>query len=125
MIAMSHITGAILGVFLCSLGLVTEKNDEGDILWHIPPILQPVQKPYQKKNIEPSTIIMECLFIEVVCTFLFVVFVLQVCKHNGDSRSRWVNSLSIGISLYACQLMAGSISGGCLNPAVGLIQIPF
>ena len=46
-------------------------------------------------------------------------------KHNGDQWDLLVNALAIGISLHTSLLLSGSLSGGCINPAVGLIQIPF
>lgn len=33
-----------------------------------------------------------------------------------------INSLAIGLALYLAITMASGISGGCINPAVGLVQ---
>lgn len=56
----------------------------------------------------------------MVCTFMFVAFVLQIAKHNG-AKDMPVNAMAIGIALYACITIASGISGGAINPAVGLV----
>merc|ERR1711934_1240658 len=60
--------------------------------------------------------------VEGVMTFFFVCFVLQIVKHNGAKETP-VNGLAIGLALYAAIQIASGISGGCINPAVGLVQI--
>lgn len=69
-------------------------------------------------------LIPKVLFAEAVCTFLFVSMVLMVARENG-SRQAPVNALVIGLALYAAIRMASGISGGCINPAVGLFQSLF
>jgi len=59
--------------------------------------------------------------IELVMTFLFVTFVLVIVKHNGSSEMP-INAACIGMALYLCVREASGVSGGCINPAVGLIQ---
>merc|ERR1719326_2558011 len=61
--------------------------------------------------------------VEGVMTFFFVAFVLQIVKHNG-AKDMPVNAMCIGIALYAAVQIASGISGGAINPAVGLAQ-PF
>jgi len=56
-------------------------------------------------------------------TFFFVAFVLQIVKHNG-AKDMPVNALAIGVALFAAVQIASGISGGAINPAVGLAQ-PF
>ena len=58
--------------------------------------------------------------VETICTFLFVTFVLVIVKHNG-SQDMPVNAMCIGLALYAAVREASGISGGCINPAVGLV----
>lgn len=61
-------------------------------------------------------------------TFLFVTFVLQIIYRNGAKEDQTpvhpglVNSIAIGVALYACVQTAAGISGGCINPAVGIVQ---
>lgn len=63
-------------------------------------------------------------FCEAVCTFMFVSFIFMVVKHNGASNMP-VNALAIGVALFLAITMASGISGGCINPAVGLVQSVF
>lgn len=57
----------------------------------------------------------------MICTFLFVTFVLVIVKHNGSSDMP-VNAACIGLALYLAAREASGVSGGCINPAVGLVQ---
>ena len=57
-------------------------------------------------------------------TFVFVLIVLTIAQHNG-TPSMPINAIAIGSGLYFCINCAAKISGGCINPAVGLIQVPF
>ena len=61
------------------------------------------------------------IFVDI---FFFVCFVLQIVKHNGAKETP-VNGLAIGLALYAAIQIASGISGGCINPAVGLVQTVF
>merc|ERR1719446_1676114 len=67
--------------------------------------------------------VFKVFLVEGVMTFFFVCFVLQIVKHNG-AKDMPVNGLAIGLALYAAIQIASGISGGAINPAVGLIQ-PF
>lgn len=64
---------------------------------------------------------MQTFLVEFFMTFLFVTFVLQIVKHNG-AKDVPINALAIGLALYACIQTASGISGGCINPAVGVVQ---
>merc|ERR1719171_2184189 len=48
----------------------------------------------------------------------------MVVKHNGADQMP-INALAIGLSLYLAITMASGISGGCINPVVGLFQSLF
>lgn len=63
----------------------------------------------------------QAMLVEFMMTFLFVTFVIQIVKHNG-AKDVPVNAVAIGIALYACVQTASGVSGGCLNPAVGIVQ---
>lgn len=69
-------------------------------------------------------LMMQAMLVEFFMTFLFVTFVLQIVKHNG-AKDMPVNALAIGIGLFTCVQIASGISGGAINPAVGLIQTLF
>ena len=62
---------------------------------------------------------------EVIATFLFVNFVIQIIKHNGDKWDHVVNSLAVCICLQSIFLLNMKISGACLNPAIGIVHIAF
>jgi glycerol uptake facilitator-like aquaporin len=58
---------------------------------------------------------------EMIGTFVFVNVILSVKYHNG-AKDLVVNALGIGVTLMLSVTITGGISGGCINPAVGLIQ---
>jgi glycerol uptake facilitator-like aquaporin len=68
--------------------------------------------------------IFKVFLVEAVMTWFFVCFVLQIVKHNG-AKDTSVNGLAIGLALYGAIKIASGISGGCINPAVGLVQTIF
>lgn len=61
---------------------------------------------------------------EFIGTFIFVNIILSIKYHNG-AVDLVVNALSIGITLFLAVILIGGISGGALNPAVGLVQTIF
>ena len=65
--------------------------------------------------------------VETICTFMFVTFVLVIVKHNGANvdTNTPINTMAIGLALYCAVRMSSGISGGCINPAVGLVQSVF
>jgi len=67
---------------------------------------------------------MQAMLVEFMMTFLFVTFVLQIVKHNG-AKDMPVNALAIGVGLFTTVQIASGISGGAINPAVGLVQSVF
>lgn len=68
-----------------------------------------------------DSIVLKVAIVEATMTFMFVSFVLMVVKHNGAADMP-INALAIGLALYASIREASGISGGCINPAVGLVQ---
>jgi glycerol uptake facilitator protein len=61
---------------------------------------------------------------EMVGTFIFVNIILSIKFQNG-AKDLVVNALCIGLTLMLAISITGGISGGCINPAVGLIQSIF
>lgn len=55
---------------------------------------------------------------------MFVSNIMMIVKHNGSAQMP-VNALCIGLSLYLAIMLTSGISGGCINPAVGLFQTVF
>lgn len=70
---------------------------------------------------DEGELVLKVFITEAVCTFVFVSFIFMVVKHNGGSEMP-INALAIGTMLYLAITMASGISGGCINPAVGLVQ---
>lgn len=58
---------------------------------------------------------------EFIATFIFVSVILQVKYHQG-AKFLGLNAINIGATLFVMILTIGGISGGCLNPAVGIVQ---
>ena len=57
----------------------------------------------------------------MICTFIFVTFVVVIAKHNG-AQDHVINTSAIGLALYLAVRESSGVSGGCINPAVGLVQ---
>lgn len=70
---------------------------------------------------DEGAILAKVFCIEMICTFIFVTFVLVIVKHNG-SRETPVNTAAIGMALYLAVKESSGVSGGCINPTVGLVQ---
>lgn len=58
---------------------------------------------------------------ETVVTFIFVSVILSL-KYDNLTKSHAEAGLTIGATLFGMITVAASRTGGCLNPAVGLIQ---
>ena len=56
---------------------------------------------------------------EVFATWVFISVIMSVIYFNKASGP--VTALAVGGTLYGMGTAAGKISGGCLNPAVGLV----
>ena len=67
---------------------------------------------------------LKTLLVEAVMTGFFVAFVLQIVKQNGSMHMP-LNGLAIGFALMNCIQIASGISGGAINPAVGVVQTVF
>jgi len=73
---------------------------------------------------DEGAIIGKVFCIEMICTFLFVSFVLVITHHNGSSDAP-INTAAIGLALYCAVSEASGVSGGGINPTVGLVQSIF
>ena len=61
---------------------------------------------------------------EMIGTFIFASLVISVKFHNG-CKDGAISCFFVGMCLYAVLNMVGGVSGGCINPAVGLCQTVF
>jgi len=69
-------------------------------------------------------LLLKVVICEAACTFLFISFVLMIKYHN-KAEEHPINAVAIGFMLYLAITMASGISGGCINPVVGLFQSIF
>jgi len=63
----------------------------------------------------------QAFLVEILSTFFFVYTIL--CQSNKSSNlfmEKSASTLIIALALFACASVAGNISGGCLNPAIGI-----
>jgi len=67
---------------------------------------------------------LQSLWSETLLTTLFVSVILTAKYLNG-AQDLFLNALIIGLTLFAAVTIGGDVSGGCYNPAVGLVQIIF
>jgi len=121
-IMMSQGFGAFIGLVIASGGFKWTKNSDAKKI---------TENSYHVAQLCPSNgcndggdLLIKVLMAEATCTFLFVSYVLMVKKHNGSSEMV-INAFGVGTILYFCITMASGISGGCINPAVGLFQTLF
>ena len=61
---------------------------------------------------------------EFACTFIFTSVILAF-KFDNLTKDHVVAARSIGLTLFTMILVSGGISGGGLNPAIGLVQSIF
>ena len=63
----------------------------------------------------------QAFLVEILSTFFFVYTIL--CQSNKSSNlfmEKSASTLIIALALFASASVAGNISGGCLNPAIGI-----
>jgi len=126
MIIISQLIGAILGVSLSSLAADRTVNDKfvGNVSSSAITMLCPNSPT--GKGCYSDDMTGRIFVSEIVATFLFVAFVLQIVKHNGATISKDpVNTIAIGLCLFIAITLTSKISGGCVNPAVGFVQPVF
>lgn len=113
--------GAALGCVICALAFVWEPSKDKtipDTGYHVAQLC-----PSEGCN-GSAFILRKVFFVEFLCTFVFVSNVMMIVKHNGSAQVP-VNAIAIGLSLYLAIRVSSGISGGCINPAVGLFQTMF
>merc|ERR1711907_294023 len=122
MVILFQILGAMAGCLFCTSAFVIFPQDESKL---------PAAGSHYITQLCPRNgcndggkLVFKVFLVEAVMTFFFVAFVLQIVKHNG-AKDMPVNGLAIGLALYAAIQIASGISGGAINPAVGLVQTIF
>ena len=122
-IIFAQVLGAALGVLFC---FIMTKRSEQELMIHPKiPTLCPAN------NIADPTLLCDgngvfghFFLTEVVVTFVFTSVILGF-KFDNLSDDHVVAARSIGVTLFAMILLSAEISGGCLNPAIGLVQSIF
>lgn len=61
---------------------------------------------------------------EVVGTAIFVSLIMAV-KYYTPSNESILGAFTVALALYGVIMTIGGKTGGCLNPAVGLVQSVF
>lgn len=59
---------------------------------------------------------LQAFLAELIFTAIFIFIILMVVPANGAPNPTF--GITIGLTLFACVIAIGSISGACLNPAV-------
>lgn len=85
-----------------------------------PATLVPATKTVEKDICVGDGTPVAALTAEIYGTFIFTSVILAVKAGVSASNALPVNALAISITLYAVCGMAGSRSGGAINPAVGI-----
>jgi glycerol uptake facilitator-like aquaporin len=115
--------GAMLGCAICIMAFPFKKKDIKEIPIGTDDFWVAQLCPVNGCNDDGDNVL-RVFAVETVCTFMFVTFVLVIVKHNG-AQDMPINAMAIGLALYCCVREASGISGGCINPAVGLVQSVF
>ena len=68
----------------------------------------------------PTHGFLQSFWSELVLTTFFVSVILSAKYLNG-ANDLFLNALTIGLTLFTCVAVGGKVSGGCFNPAVGLV----
>ena len=122
-IMLFQIFGAVLGCILCAGAMVWLPQDEKKL--PEPGSHYITQLCPRNGCNDGGKLVFKVFLVEFVMTFFFVNFVLQIKYQNGADNDTPINGLAIGLALYAAIQIASGISGGCINPAVGLVQTIF
>ena len=64
------------------------------------------------------------LWVEMVCTFIAVSFILSL-KYHSSIQNSVLSSISIGMTFFVMLSISVGLTGGCLNPAIGVSSTVF
>jgi len=126
MIIASQIAGAMVGMLLAYLVLRVQKDGEYDVLPGNVPLLLPaaLTKPIIDAAADGGSIILEenftTFYMEVICTFVFVLFILHVTGKNTGVPDMGVYGVpAICLVLWAlCSV--DYFTGASFNPALAI-----
>jgi glycerol uptake facilitator-like aquaporin len=72
-------------------------------------------------KISPNASQIQALTVEILATFFFTYTIL--CQGNNSSKltvEKSASTLIIALALFASASVGGQVSGGCINPAIGI-----
>lgn len=61
---------------------------------------------------------------EAVGTAIFISVIMAI-KYYTQSNESILGAFTVALTLYGIIMLVGAKTGGCLNPAVGLVQSVF
>ena len=73
---------------------------------------------------DPGSDSTQILFAEIICTTAFVSLIL-IIKYHTKMNEGILGALSVSLALFGMIHLSLNISGGCLNPAVAIVQSIF
>ena len=113
--------GMTIGCLICYA--VAHKSEDLLKIYPTPAMLCPPNpswyNPFQPNVLCDSDSLWSSFFIEVICTFVYINVVLSVVYYEGADRVS--AAISLVFTLFTMIVTAAPISGGCINPAVGLV----
>lgn len=104
-IIISQIIGGTIGVFLISLTINKNLSLHENIA-----VLQPMK----------NATYLQVFLIEAFGTFSFVTFVLHTKYHASNASGVFLCLVAL-ISLYTVLVLIIPLSGGCINPSLGIV----
>lgn len=121
----SQIIGAILGVILVSGGIHSAKCNVHPAIALLCPADYNINNAGSKDKLVAGCKLSDgqtrnVWIVETVVTFIFATLVLNVKYHYGHNKAI-VNCLIVGWSLSSLVGISAGITGGCINPAIGLV----
>ncbi len=105
----SQIIGGTIGVFLISLTINKSLSIHENIA-----VMQPMKNATYFK----------VFLIEAFGTFAFVTFVLYTKYHASNSSGTLLCFVAL-VALYTILVLTIPLSGGCINPSLGIVQTIF
>jgi len=117
----AQVLGMTIGVVFCYL--VAHKNESNYLIYPEPAMLCPPTPSWSKSSniLCDSDSLWSSFFTEVICTFFYINVVLSVCFYEGADKIS--GAVTIVLVLFTMICTAAPISGGCINPATGLVQL--
>ena len=118
----AQVFGAFIGILLAWSSLYNNSGSVATIdqtpYGHVPLTSTAILLPSQ-----PGVALHNAFQIEMICTFIFVMINLLVkTGKTSPTNDGFLSCLAVAFTLLAMICVAGSKTGACLNPAVGIAQ---